>query len=314
MNWAKPPPAERLVGRRLDQQDAGPGRDGVRRLYIGGGLRGRVHHVLVVGVVPRHPAHRLDDAQRRRPGQAAAGVEYPQVMPDGGGSVGVHDDDRAAPAVQPPRVQLRQPVRLLQLPRRIAIDTERPYAPLRRRRREVAGSGGNRRCCRGQPDGLAGAGGRPPGGVAGLAGAVTARLSPAAPSTVSSTQPVMAATPRIVARAGLGQAPRAATVAGQRRRAAAEARRAVVWARVSRVRAVVRTRVSRVRAVVRARVSRARPAAATAAAIARRSVIRAPPAGPARVFQGRAARLRFPPGHPATRSRAGPARRRTRPG
>ena len=109
-----------LGGRRLDQQDAGSRGDGVGGLHVGGRLTGRIHHVRVLRVVARHAAHGLQHPERRRPGQAERGVEDPQVMTDRGGAERVHDDDRAAPAVQAPGVQRREVVGPLDLARRVA--------------------------------------------------------------------------------------------------------------------------------------------------------------------------------------------------
>ena len=99
------PAGQGLGHGRLDQQDAGARSDRVRGLHVGGGLTGRLHHVLVVRVIGRHLAHGLQYPQGRRPGQAESAVEDPQVMADRGGPERVHDDDRAAPAVQAPGVQ-----------------------------------------------------------------------------------------------------------------------------------------------------------------------------------------------------------------
>ena len=126
--------------------------------------------------VRRHVAHGLQHAERRWPGQAESGVEYPQVMPDRGGPERVHDDDRAAPAVQPPGIQRRQVVSPLDLPRPVAGQAVFPQAPGRRGWRGPGQPGGPVRCWRGWPGwGRGGAGARPGRAAGGKDVAVTSR-------------------------------------------------------------------------------------------------------------------------------------------
>ena len=93
-----------LRGRRLDQHDAGSGRDHVRPLDVQGRLH-RAGFALLAARPRRDRAGRGDHPERRRGRQPEGRIEVPQVLPGQRRPERVHDHDRLAPAVDAARVQ-----------------------------------------------------------------------------------------------------------------------------------------------------------------------------------------------------------------